>query len=60
MDFDSYARALWAGRADPYEHGFARLTVHAVGALLDAAGVGTGTLKLASRVRVATPVRICA
>ena len=43
MDFDSYARRLWAGRADAYEHGFARLTVHAVGALLDAAGVGTGT-----------------
>ena len=36
-------RRLWAGRADAYEHGFARLTVHAVGALLDAAGVGTGT-----------------
>jgi SAM-dependent methyltransferase len=43
MDFDSYARRLWAGRADAYEHGFARVTVHAVGALLDAAGVGTGT-----------------
>jgi ubiquinone/menaquinone biosynthesis C-methylase UbiE len=43
MDFDSYARRLWAGRADAYEHGFARLTVHAVGALLDAARVGTGT-----------------
>jgi protein-L-isoaspartate O-methyltransferase len=43
MGFDSYARRLWAGRADAYEHGFARLTVHAVGALLDAAGAGTGT-----------------
>ena len=43
MDFDSYARRLWTGRADAYERGFARLTVHAVGALLDAAGVGTGT-----------------
>src|SRR6476659_6182092 len=43
MDFDSYARRLWAGRAEAYEHGFARLTVHAVGALLEAAGVGTGT-----------------
>ena len=31
MDFDSYARRLWAGRADAYEHGFARLTVHAAG-----------------------------
>ena len=40
MDFDTYERGLWAGRADAYEHGFARLTVHAVGALLDAAGVG--------------------
>jgi hypothetical protein len=29
MDFDSYARRLWAGRADAYEHGFARLTAHA-------------------------------
>jgi hypothetical protein len=38
MDFDSYARRLWAGRADAYQHGFARLTVHLVGALLDAAG----------------------
>src|SRR6476620_10973875 len=43
MDFDSYARRLWAGRADAYEHGFARLTVHAVVTLLDAAGVWTGT-----------------
>jgi hypothetical protein len=43
MDFDSYARRLWAGRADAYEHGFARVTVHAVGALLGAAGVGTDT-----------------
>src|SRR4029077_17129976 len=43
MDFDSYARRLWAGRADAYEHGFARLTVHAAGALLDAAGGGAGT-----------------
>lgn len=39
MDFDSYARRLWAGRADAYEHGFARLTVHAVGALLDDATI---------------------
>jgi len=43
MDFDTYARKLWAGRADAYERGFAQLTVHAVGALLAAAGAGTGT-----------------
>jgi SAM-dependent methyltransferase len=43
MDFDTYARELWAGRADAYERGFARLTVHAAGPLLDLAGVGPGT-----------------
>ena len=43
MDFDTYERGLWTGRADAYEGGFARLTVRAVGPLLDAAGVGTGT-----------------
>jgi SAM-dependent methyltransferase len=43
MDFDSYERGLWAGRADAYEGGFARLTVRAAGPLLDAAGVGADT-----------------
>jgi SAM-dependent methyltransferase len=43
MDFDAYARRLWTGRADAYERGFARLTVHAAGPLLDAAGAGAGT-----------------
>jgi drug/metabolite transporter (DMT)-like permease/SAM-dependent methyltransferase len=43
MDFGSYARKLWTGRADAYERGFARLTVHAAGPLLDAAGVSIGT-----------------
>jgi SAM-dependent methyltransferase len=43
MDFDAYERRLWAGRAAAYERGFARLTVHTAGALLDAAGVGAGT-----------------
>ena len=43
MDFDSYERGLWTGRADAYEGGFARLTVRAAGPLLDAAGVGAGT-----------------
>jgi SAM-dependent methyltransferase len=43
MDFDTYERKLWAGRAAAYERGFARLTAHAAGALLDAAGVGPGT-----------------
>ena len=43
MDFDAYARELWAGRAAAYERGFARLTAHTAGALLDAAGVRAGT-----------------
>lgn len=43
MDFDTYERELWAGRAAAYERGFARLTAHAVGALLDAAGAGPGS-----------------
>ena len=43
MDFDAYERRLWAGRAAAYERGFARLTAHTAGALLDAAGVEAGT-----------------
>jgi SAM-dependent methyltransferase len=43
MDFDAYERQLWAGRAAAYERGFARLTTHTAGALLDAAGVEAGT-----------------
>jgi SAM-dependent methyltransferase len=43
MDFDAYARGLWAGRAGAYERGFARLTAHTAGPLLDAAGVAAGT-----------------
>jgi len=43
MDFDAYERELWAGRAPAYERGFARLTAHTAGALLDAAGVEAGT-----------------
>ena len=43
MDFDAYERRLWAGRAAAYEGGFARLTAHMAGPLLDAAGVGAGT-----------------
>jgi len=43
MDFDAYQRQLWAGRAAAYERGFARLTAHPAGALLDAAGVAAGT-----------------
>ena len=42
-DFDLYERELWAGRAAAYERGFARLTRHLVGPLLDAAGVTGGT-----------------
>ena len=43
MDFDTYERGLWAGRAAAYERGFARLTAHTAGALLNAAGVAAGT-----------------
>jgi SAM-dependent methyltransferase len=43
MDFDAYERRLWAGQAAAYERGFARLTAHTVGALLDAAGVEAGS-----------------
>jgi SAM-dependent methyltransferase len=43
MDFDAYERELWAGRAAAYERGFARLTAHTAGALLDAAGAAAGT-----------------
>jgi SAM-dependent methyltransferase len=43
MDFDTYERELWSGRAAAYERGFARLTAHAAGPLLDAAGVGPET-----------------
>jgi hypothetical protein len=42
MDYDAFARTLWTGRADAYERGFARLTVHAAGPLLDATGAGAG------------------
>ncbi|MFS2293892.1 MAG: methyltransferase domain-containing protein, partial [Actinomadura sp.] len=43
QDFDAYERELWAGRADAYDKGFARVTRHMVGPLLDAAGVRKGT-----------------
>ena len=43
MDFDVYERELWAGRADAYERGFAHVTRHMVGPLLDAAAVADGT-----------------
>jgi SAM-dependent methyltransferase len=46
MDFDAYERRLWAGRATAYERGFARLTAHTAGPLLDAAGVHAGTRML--------------
>src|SRR5690242_13698214 len=45
-DFDAFERELWAGRAGVYERGFARLTAHTIGPLLDAAGVGPGTRML--------------
>ena len=43
MDFDAYERKIWAGRAAAYQRGFARLTAHTAGALLDAAGAEAGT-----------------
>jgi outer membrane protein assembly factor BamB/SAM-dependent methyltransferase len=43
MDFDAYERRLWAGRATAYQRGFARLTAHTAGPLLDAAGVEAET-----------------
>ena len=68
MDFDAYERELWAGRATAYERGFARLTAHTAGALLDAAGVGVGTRLLdvgtgpgvVARVAVARAARVTA
>ncbi|MEV5573527.1 class I SAM-dependent methyltransferase [Spirillospora sp. NPDC052269] len=43
MDFDTYERDLWDGRADAYQSGFARMTAWSVGPLLDAADVTSGT-----------------
>ncbi|WP_433170378.1 class I SAM-dependent methyltransferase [Actinoallomurus sp. CA-150999] len=40
--FDAYERELWAGRAEAYEQGFARLSGCTVERLLDAAGVRAG------------------
>ena len=45
-DFDAYERDLWAGRAGAYERGFAHLTAHTIGPLLNAAQVGLGTRML--------------
>ena len=39
----AYGRSVWAGRGTAYERGFARLTAHTAGAVLDAAGVAAGT-----------------
>jgi len=41
--FDAYERAAWPSRASTYRDGFAQLTGHTVGPLLDAAGVRAGT-----------------
>jgi SAM-dependent methyltransferase len=38
--------SLWAGRGAVYDRGFARLTAHTAGALLDAASVAAGTRML--------------
>lgn len=66
--FDAAERTMWSGRADAYAASFGRLCAHPVGALLDAAGVetgtyvldvgtGTGTAAVAARERGA---RVCA
>ncbi|MFI6345508.1 class I SAM-dependent methyltransferase [Streptomyces sp. NPDC050560] len=41
--FDESERRAWAGRADAYAAGFAKLCSYPVPRLLDAAGVGAGT-----------------
>jgi SAM-dependent methyltransferase len=41
--FDAFERAGWSGRAAAYDRGFSRVTAHAAGPLLDAAGVTSGT-----------------
>jgi SAM-dependent methyltransferase len=41
--FDAFERRGWEGRAAAYDRGFARLTAHTAGALLDAAGVDSRT-----------------
>lgn len=43
VDFDTYERDLWDGRADAYQRGFARMSAGSAGPLLDAAGVMSGT-----------------
>ncbi|MGW3734558.1 class I SAM-dependent methyltransferase [Streptomyces sp. NPDC005148] len=44
--FDLSERRIWDGRAEAYARTFAGLCAHPVPALLDAAGVGTGTRML--------------
>lgn len=46
MSFDDHERAQWHGRADDFAGSFAHLCAGAVEALLDAAGVSTGTRML--------------
>ncbi|MQA97636.1 MAG: methyltransferase domain-containing protein [Streptosporangiales bacterium] len=42
MDFDAYERELWAGRAEAYGRGFARMTAYTAPLLLDAVGARPG------------------
>ncbi|MFI0977205.1 class I SAM-dependent methyltransferase [Streptomyces sp. NPDC021093] len=42
-EFDESERRIWAGRAEAYAGGFAKLCAHTVPGLLDAAAVGEGT-----------------
>ncbi|MFF4746120.1 class I SAM-dependent methyltransferase [Streptomyces sp. NPDC001268] len=44
--FDESERLIWAGRADAYAGGFAKLCAYTVPRLLDVAGVGPGTRML--------------
>ncbi|WP_034271769.1 class I SAM-dependent methyltransferase [Actinospica robiniae] len=41
-DFDAEERRIWAGRAEAFQAGFAKLCAHTACALLDAAAVGPG------------------
>ena len=42
-DFDRHERQMWTGRASAYETSFAKLCAYPASALLDAAGVSSGT-----------------
>jgi SAM-dependent methyltransferase len=43
LDFDATERQIWVGRAEAFRDSFAKLCAHTAPALLDAAGVRSGT-----------------